>query len=607
MQKIKKLSQQDIIKIAAGEVIERPAHALKELIENSIDAGATQITITLKQGGKSFIEITDNGCGMSKQDALIAFLPHTTSKISGIADLESVTSFGFRGEALASMAAVSTLTITTNDGSVESTKLVIQQGTIVEQTVASHQQGTTISINDLFSFFPARKKFLKKDETELHACTQIVQAFCLAYPRIHFKLFHNGSLLINCASAHNLHTRLQQVWPNIPESQIISFHNTHNEITLSGITSNPQYQKYDRSCIYVFVNNRFIKNQHLIKALLKGYQGILPPQKFPVTVLSLSVPQHEIDVNIHPKKEELLFTQPHALDKFITQTIQNTISGLHDRVTAPQEIVTQLNTIQTAQPVRQFFPKPSIKQQTFDTQIHNEVFLPEQFVTVPQKSTPEFQTVTKQETQHPVFEKEHSLEYTLIGQYKQTYILIQKGEDLILIDQHAAHERILYEQYKNSSGPQPSVRLLFPHIIQTTKQDADRLEPYFDLLTHHGITLERFSDTQLCLYATPIGTKNEQLTEIIQACLAITEKENIESLLHETLYAHIACASAIKAGQILSSETMHSIIEQLIKTHNYQTCPHGRPTHIAFFEKDITKYFKRDYTHKKIDYEHNIL
>lgn len=603
MQKIKKLSQHDIIKIAAGEVVERPANALKELIENSIDAGATQITVHLKQGGKELIEITDNGCGMSQEDALISFLPHTTSKINSIDDLESVASFGFRGEALASMAAVSKLAIVTNNGSLESTKLVIENGSLISQTVASHAQGTTICIQNLFAFLPARKKFLKKDETELHACTQIFQAFCLAYPHIHFKLFHNDTLLVNCLTTDNILTRVQQVWPNVPASQLHTINTSHDAVQICGVTSNPQYQKYDRSCMYVFVNQRFVKNQHLLKAILKGYQGILPPQKFPVTVLQITVPQASIDVNIHPKKEEILFTHPHSIDKQITHSIQETISALHTPA------------IQTPETQAPFDQEPVIQKASYNFQSTEKYThsLPEtMFVTKTEpfifekniQKKAEQKNISEQES---IFTHKNNFEYTLIGQYNTTYILIQKEHDLILIDQHAAHERILYEQYKASTQPQPSVRLLFPHIINTTQQEADRLEPHFGLFTRHGITLERFSDTQLCLYATPIGTKNEQLTDIIQACLALAHQTDIENKIHETLYAQIACASAIKAGQELTQETMHSLIEQLMTTPNYQTCPHGRPTHIAFFEKDITKYFKRDYTHKKIDYEHNIL
>jgi len=607
MNKIHKLAEQEIIKIAAGEVLERPANAVKELIENSIDAGATFISVELMQAGKERIKITDNGSGMSLDDARICFLPHTTSKLSTVQDLETICTFGFRGEALASMCAASLVTIITKEAdTLHGTQLTIEQGKILSEEIVSAPQGTTIIVDNIFKHIPARKKFLKKEETEWRSTISMFHAFCLAYPAIHFKIFHNGSLAYNCTPVASIQQRIEQIWNGAHNEALTPLvKQEKNNVSVSGVISLHTSYRYDRSHIYCFVNGRYVKNIALIKAVLKGYQGLLPAQKFPTAVIFIDVPSENIDVNIHPKKEEILFAHPHEVEKCIQQTITATLNQLPE--TQPAPVQAKPFTASTATSSLSSTPAP---------------FMPQQFVldlaplpTMPQSASlplknfvmPALPFLEAEQTQIKI---SHMEEFSIIGQFFNTYIIVEKDGHLILVDQHAAHERILYEQYKIRTESAASIQLLFPTFITLSTQELDVFEPYLPILFEHGIQAERFNDTTLIIHATLVSLKNENIEHLIKACIAtITENsgKEITQILHETLYAQIACATAVKAGDVLTPDSMQHIVETLVHTANHLTCPHGRPTHYAWFADQIKKYFKRDYTSKKVDPEYHIL
>lgn len=610
MNKIHKLSEQEIIKIAAGEVLEKPANAVKELIENSIDAGATFITLELLQAGKEQIKISDNGSGMSVQDLRVCYLPHTTSKLSKVQDLETICTFGFRGEALASMCAVSKVTITTKEAHAEhGNQIVIDQGIIASEEIVSAPQGTTIIVNSMFEYLPARKKFLKKEDTEWRSVINVFHAFCLAYPNIHFKLFHNGQLSYNCTPTNDIKQRIQQIWSGTSENILAQIESKkNNDVIISGVISLHPHYRYDRSHVYYFVNGRYVKNTNLLKAILKGYQGILPAQKFPTAVVFIDVPASLIDVNIHPKKEEILFENAYAIEKEITSAISSTLSQLPKKIVEKSfvEQPVQQNQTHRAQEASSFTADPFAE----DTQNATPIFTaPKLEFTDPIKNfvIPALQFEEFQEEQKTMLPSD---EITIIGQFASTYILVEKEKHLILVDQHAAHERILYEQHKNNVLPPATVQLMFPLFITLSQEEVIKIEPYIALLSQHGIQAEVFNDTTILISGTLVSLKNENMQNLLKNCIATISEhsgQEIPAILHETLYAQIACATAVKAGETLLPESMQHIISTLMNTPNHLTCPHGRPTHYAWLADDIKKCFKRDYTSKKIDPEHQVL
>ena len=309
---IKILSAEQAIKIAAGEVVERPSHIIKELIENSIDAHATKITLLVEQGGKKLIKIIDNGIGMSADDAQLSVAAHATSKITCVEDLQTITTFGFRGEALAAINSVSNLTLTTKLDTIDAgTQFSWNYGKLHTVTTVSHPTGTTIEITNLFGNIPARQKFLKKDETEWNAILILFQAFCFDYQTIHFQLYHNGKLYLNCPATRTLIDRVAQIFDTGLHDKIITLEKRSiGTYKISGVIGNHTYYRYDRNQIFIFVNNRWVKNIDLTKAIMRGYAGTLPAQKYPHALIFITMDHAEVDINIHPKKEEVKFLHP---------------------------------------------------------------------------------------------------------------------------------------------------------------------------------------------------------------------------------------------------------------------------------------------------------
>ena len=324
MQKIRQLSLHEAQKIAAGEVVERPANVVKELIENAIDAGATSISIYIEAAGQQLIRIVDNGCGMSVEDAHACFGHHATSKISTVGDLMSLTTFGFRGEALSSIAAVSLVNLLTKQESDESGIFIERHANnLVAEECRPCSVGTDIIIKDIFYNVPARKKFLKKQETEWRAIVHLFNAFCLDYPSIYFKLYSENKLIHNCPATTSSLLRVGQLWDQNDAQHILSLPlYSHDGVTISGAVSNHQYYKYDRSYMYFFVNKRWVKNSHLVRAAVRGYANVIPADRYPVTSINIEIDTAQVDINIHPRKEEVQFLHPRRIENCITQAIK---------------------------------------------------------------------------------------------------------------------------------------------------------------------------------------------------------------------------------------------------------------------------------------------
>lgn len=635
MARIKQLHPHEAQKIAAGEVVERPANVVKELVENSLDAGATAITIFIEDAGKSLIRVVDNGCGMSSEDAHLCFAHHATSKITHVDQLSSLTTFGFRGEALSSISSVAKTTLITKEADAQlATKLTLEQATVIQQEQITANTGTDIRIANLFYNVPARKKFLKTNDTEWRQIQLLFQAFCLTYTTIHFKLYSNETLVFNCPAVTTRAERTAQLWDHTIAHQIISLEPEEKDgITLEGIISNHTYARYDRSTLFFLVNNRWVKNYGLSKALLKGYMNVLPPEKFPLACLAITIDPAAVDINVHPRKEEVQFLHPRIIETRIQQRVKETLekhlsAQLKKTVTLrPSNMLTPRQASSYAKAsedkqdenltgyVPQFNSSPPLLQHSYTSMKSGMINAPNnQSITSPTLNishSSEYPSPIhaelveaslyphKNEAQQPLVEQAVIADYSILGQFHKTYIIIEQDNDLFLVDQHAAHERILYEQFANRFKQVPTIQLMFPQCITLSSTDMALIEPHLTLLRENNIALEPFGATQLMVTAIPVHLKEVALDELIkEVCGWIAQESSLEKSalfkkMNEKLHAQMACKAAVKAGDELTHAQMAQLIRDLYISPNRFTCPHGRPTGWQLPLYEIEKKFKR--------------
>ncbi|BDC35189.1 DNA mismatch repair protein HexB [Candidatus Dependentiae bacterium Noda2021] len=607
MARIKQLPLHEAQKIAAGEVVDRPANVVKELVENAIDAGATHITLHIIDGGKELIRVIDNGCGMSPEDARLCFLHHATSKITSVHDLSSINTFGFRGEALSSISAVSHVTLLTNEDGIEGTKLVLHAGVIESESVVPCVQGTDITVEQLFYNMPARKKFLKTRDTEWRQIVHLFQAFVLDYQSIHFKMYSEGSELYNCPPTQHVSQRFAQLWDaTLAQSLIeVSGQNSAYKVHVRGLISNHQYYRYDRSCMYFFVNNRWVKNIALTKALTKGYLNVIPADRYPAVCLFITIDPHEVDINIHPRKEEVQFLHPRSVETLVTQVVKN---GLERHLS--EQIGKEVTFYQEKKPISYSPDMPfsmPLSMQTPSFEI-DAPFMPIQTVS----TTPVVQAASLGIQEQLFSNNEPSNQshmpqeitpilgnYTVLGQFNKTYILIEQEQGLFLVDQHAAHERILYEKFANRFENNQPVALLFPIMVTVALDDLDILASHYYLFSENGIMWQQIGQNQIAISSLPVHAKEIDVQELIHQTIGWlkeykqVDKDNFQKIIHEKLHAQMACKAAVKAGDILTMAHMEQLLADLMQTPNRFTCPHGRPTGWLLSLNEIERKFKR--------------
>lgn len=607
MNKIQKLPLYEAQKIAAGEVIDRPAHCIKELVENSIDAGATAITVECLQAGKESITIIDNGSGISHDDLLIAYQRHTTSKIRSCDDLQQLATFGFRGEALASMCAVARVIFTTKTSEDEhATELIVENQAVMSERPAARTVGTTVQVLDLFGTVPARKKFLKKDATEWTQCLAVLKSFIAYNCSIHFIVKHDGYLVYNCPAVVHYKERLHQLYGTQVDGYLYEIESyTDKGITVEGSITDSRYGRFDKSGIFIFVNKRLVKNYHLIKALLNGYENSLQPGKFPLAIISITVDPTVIDVNVHPKKEEILFQLPHLVDKIMSIAVKQTLSN-NQRQTQPLDsshsflnnFFLPAHKIQKPSEINFFSPeiinKKNQKSSFYDEPAFCEVEKKDMVVVTDDFISQKQQTVFLQSMVA-------SHDYTYIGTYKRTYLMVEDDQGLIIIDQHALHERMLYNQWAIQEASFETITLLFPTTFSLLQEEVIMLEPYLQLLHRYGIVFEQLGPTLFRILSAPVFLKQEPLELVIREVLTwiYDEKEIDQETLYlkltEKLRTLIACKSAIKAGDIIPQEMITQLLQYFYTSDNCLTCPHGRPISWRMSLSDLEKKFKRDY------------
>jgi DNA mismatch repair protein MutL len=661
MGRIRILSDVVANQIAAGEVVERPASVVKELLENSLDAGATRIRIEVEAGGRKLIRIADNGHGMVKDDALLAFERHATSKLRTSDDLLSIATLGFRGEALPSIASVSRLQLETRVAEEPSGTLVeIAGGNILRVEDAGLPVGTTITLRDLFFNTPARRKFLKSEQTELSHIAALVTHYALAHPTKHFELHSATQALLIAPAVANAADRLFQIFGKdtsnymLPTTAELDFTRTGlpepppwkrdadytppepGFLRVTGFVSKPELQKLNRNSIYVFVNQRLIRDKLILHALSEAYRNILPPTSFPVVLLFLEMPPQEVDVNVHPAKTEVRFRQPSFVHDFIRDTVRTTLmqarpaasfvtaltSGLHGASSsllldvsplpggdAPSQPVFEPNTIPQSEPYptaadTETFQAPPIKSLTFN--LAAPIVPPSpgrfafsghsipigyethqaQFESTNEAAPQQADTLTALSTLKP------------LGQLRDSFILATNEEGLWIIDQHVAHERILFEKilrHRDTEQIQRQ-RLLMPLLIDLLPAQMITFGEIADELDRNGFEAEPFGPRTLAVKAAPVGLEGIELERMLEEVLAIPDRnqqtENSEAR-RRRIAASIACHAAIKINQALEPSKIDWLLTELSKTEHPTACPHGRPIALRYSHKDIQRAFQR--------------
>ncbi|MDQ1254436.1 MAG: mismatch repair protein MutL [Euryarchaeota archaeon] len=634
-EKIRILDKDTINKIAAGEVIERPTSVVKELIDNSIDAGATDIRIEVENGGKKSILVRDNGCGMSRADALIAYKKHATSKLIHIEDLNTISTMGFRGEALASISAVAKIEILTRPpDEITGTKIIIHGGKVIEITDAGSAPGTSVYVKDLFYNTPARRKYLKSDRTELAHITDTVTQLALANPAISFTLLSEGkSVLRNTGSKDIFNSIVNLLGPDTARS-MLPLESGKEEFEIQGYISKPEITRSDGDQLFIFVNTRPVTSRAITAAVRNGYYTKIPKGRYPVAVLSLTVDPGEVDVNVHPRKSEVRFSREKELEDTITGAVEKSLSEhalVHEvREKGNRNFKRNFEISGFSEGL-----KVSETQDTLQKPMTNAE-MPEKFgmsggsreipgersgiYTYPVKDTERklrkserllglYEEARAQEKEpEKVRERVHEAsvkeqkpntslleELRVIGQVSKMYIIAEKGEDLVLIDQHAAHERILYEQVIRMKKPRVQ-ELITPITIELSPKEKVLMEDYIPYLEEYGFGISEFGDNTFVVTFVPdvFGQLEhpEFIHDIINDLLA-SGKVKKETGISEKVSKTLACRAAIKGGAACSLRQMEELIEQLKKAENPYSCPHGRPTIITFTKAELDRMFAR--------------
>src|SRR5690625_454621 len=584
-------------KIAAGEVVERPASVVKELLENSIDANSTSIKVELVEAGLTQIRVTDNGEGMSYEDCKRSFLRHATSKIHYDADLFHIQSLGFRGEALASIAAVSKLTIKTSVGDEAGTKLYLEAGSIIEEGKSQARQGTEIIINELFYNTPARLKYMKTIHTELSHITDLINRYALAHPHIRFEIVHNDKQIFMTPGNDNRLQVIRQIYGMQIAQSMLPIEGSSLDFDIEGFIAKPNYTRANRNFMTIIVNGRYIKNYALSHAIIRAYDTLLMINRYPIVVLSITLDPILVDVNVHPTKLEVRFSKEKELVALIDKTIKDTLkqTNLIPNVAVKQP-APQMN-----KPVQDMFAF-TMNEQQIDQDVPP---LPEDYAeqvndpTVTQSEPEQTQSVVEQDIaieQPPVNEPRVPPLYP-IGQFRGTYILAQNELGFYMVDQHAAQERIKYEYYKVKLGqPQQDIQhLLLPLTFEFTTNEILFIEQHMDNLKETCLFLEPFGDKTYAVRAHPSwfphGEEEVIIRDIVEQIIqhGVIDVEKIR----EEVAILMSCKRSIKANHYLTEADMSRLLEDLRHTNDPFTCPHGRPVIIQWTTYDTEKLFKR--------------
>ena len=661
MPNITLLDQNTINKIAAGEVIERPASVVKELLENAIDARATAVTVEIKEGGTTFIRVTDNGCGIPREEVPLAFLRHSTSKIKSVEDLFTISSLGFRGEALASIAAVCQVElITKTSEALTGSRYQIEGGMERPLEEIGAPEGTTFIARNLFYNTPARRKFLKTPMTEGSHVAELVEKIALSHPEISIRFIQNNQNKLHTSGNHNLKDIIYTVFGREIAANLLAVEAKKQDISISGFIGKPVIARGNRNYENYFINGRYIRSSIISKAIEEAYKPFMMQHKYPFTVLHFTMDGTDLDVNVHPTKMELRFSNQQGVYNFVYNALKQTLSEpeLIPRVELPEtkevpvkaEKIVEQKQEQPMTPVREerkppvieeeknldYFmkkmrervtayhqqalevkptPQPSVVQESVNYEALpasqpvavNEP-APEQ-LTVPKEPMPE-QAVATREKKSVVIEKQLDFfeeklltkkavqEYKIIGQLFETYWLVEFHEQLYIIDQHAAHERVLYEKTLRGMKDREftSQYLSPPIILNLSMQEEEALNTHMDIFTNIGFEIEPFGGDSYAIRAVPDNlfsiAKRELFTEMLDQLVDGIHSSLAPDIVAEKV-ASMSCKAAVKGNSRLSAAEVETLIGELLELENPYHCPHGRPTIIAMTKRELEKKFKR--------------
>jgi DNA mismatch repair protein MutL len=611
MSKIRVLADHVANQIAAGEVVERPASVAKELVENSIDAGATRITIEIEAGGRRLLKVSDDGEGMVRDDAVLAFERHATSKIRESEDLAAIGTLGFRGEALASIASVARVELTTLAESAKAaTRVTIDGGRMRDVKDAAHPRGTTIAVRDLFFNIPARRKFLRSEATETYHLTNLVTHYALAHPEIAFTFVNNGREVVRAAPAKDLRERAYQIFGAEFLENLLAVNGGDAQVArVVGFVSAPRDRRTSRDSQYLFVNRRFVRDRTIGRSLSEGYRSILPHGVYPAALLFIETPLEEVDVNVHPAKTEVRFRRQAAVADAVREAVKNALaSGGYTRPDEPDQIITATATATASatpsiqitpppQPRIDFIPEPSGDEIARDIeamiQTAQQYQPPSDFQSAKSVAFNSAEKIAK-------IPEPESLAKNIrpLGQLDESFIIATDDDGLLLIDQHVAHERILFDKYRALEAERrtDSQQLLVPETFDLTPAQAvvfDALAPELEV---YGFELMRLSGRTVAIKATPAdlpaGEARNMLAELLDTVDA-EKKNSARETLRDEIAASLACHAAIKVNMPLAPEKMRWLIDRLMQTSSPTTCPHGRPVILRLKTRDILKGFHR--------------
>ncbi|AXC13667.1 DNA mismatch repair protein MutL [Acidisarcina polymorpha] len=657
MGRIHILTDQVANQIAAGEVVDRPASVVKELLENSLDAGATRIRIDVEAGGRKLIRMADNGHGMGRDDALLAFERHATSKIRSSEDLLSIATLGFRGEALPSIASISRLDLTTRMAEESTgTAIEIAGGKILRVDDAGGPPGTTIAVQDLFFNTPARRKFLKAESTELSHVTALVTHYALAHPEKHFELHSATHALLIAPPVKKPAERIFQIFGGdtlqqlIPVAAELRMERTGlpepppwkrdqsytppspGHLRISGFVSKPELQKLNRNSIYFFVNRRLVRDRLIVHGVIEAYRNIIPPTSFPVILMFLEMPPEEVDVNVHPAKTEVRFRQPSFVHDFVRDTIRNVLVSARPAAAFLQAITASAHATASLLPVAS--PSPDLAAEEAlnhklqsDPPAQAEDAVPFSLAPLDPRQIPQQlpfngdsllalgaaialpathncgeQFLVEEPEDLSASETVPSLNSLAslkpLGQLRESFILAVNDEGLWIIDQHVAHERVLFEKVLREREVERVQRqqLLMPMLIDLLPEQMIIFARIALELERNGFEAEPFGPRTIAIKAAPVGLEGRQLermlTEVLEQTEKETQSENLEAA-RTRIAASIACHAAIKINTRLDPKRMEWLLTELAKTAHPTSCPHGRPIALRYSWKDIQRAFQR--------------
>ncbi|MBN2260898.1 MAG: DNA mismatch repair endonuclease MutL [Clostridiales bacterium] len=593
MIRIHKMSSHLSNKIAAGEVIESPSSVVKELIENSIDAKSTEIVITIKDAGKELIKVSDNGSGIHEDDISLIFERHATSKIIHEEDIEHIESLGFRGEALASIAAVSKVEMLSKQ--VSSTfgfKINIIKGNLFSQEKISSSNGTTISIEDLFFNIPARKKFLKSNSSEIKNINHIVYNLAIANPNIRFNYTVDDKLLMQTKGNNQINDVLYNIYGKELFNHLLEFRLENDMVKISGVTTDLNYYRGNKQLQSFFINNRYVQNSTLIDAVNEAYKALIPIHKFPVFFIKIIIKSEQVDVNIHPNKLIVKIEDEQKIANFLQKNLRDKLYKKDiNTIYEVKEFKESCFKEEYNEPVKKIDNKNFIQSNIFDNFSRKDKISINKEI----KDSYDMNIIEKsQEIDDRKYEIYENLHY--IGQILKTYLIFEKNQDMYLLDQHAAHEKVLYEKFMNNyhQNNLDSQILLSPEILQVSKDDIEIIEINHDKFDKFGYDLEIFGTKEIVVRSIPSIFNFKQAKDMLLTLIDnYHSKEFLLNDLTEDDIIQKSCKHAIKAHDSLFNIEAYHLLEQLKRLNDPLTCPHGRPIIIKVAQRELEKMFNR--------------